>query len=144
MRDKTNSVEYEMINHTADLGIVVYGNTLKGLFANAAWVLFDLMTDMSKIKPINEVEISLSGNGLEELMVSWLGELIYLREVKSILFCQFNVREISSHNLAASAIGEHYQPSNHELRYEIKAATYHQLKIEKVAGQWKAQVIFDV
>jgi len=144
MGDRINSIKYEMIDHTADLGVIVYANTLQELFANAAWVLFDLMTDIKKIKPLFEVEISLSVNGLEELMVSWLGELIYLHEVKSLLFCQFNIREISTHNLAATAIGQHFQPSTHELRSEIKAATYHQLKIEKVAGQWKAQVIFDI
>ena len=144
MRDKSYPVKYEMIDHTADLGVVVYGKDLKNLFANAGWVLFDLITDINKVKAISQTNISLSANGLEELMVSWLGEFIYLREAKSMLFCQFKIHKISSHNLEASALGEPYQPSRHELRNEIKAATYHQLKIEKVDAQWRGQIIFDV
>ena len=144
MNKKCNSIKYETIDHTADLGVKVYGSTLEELFINSALALSDLMTDRDKIRPVTKLEISLSGENLEELLVSWLGELIYLGEVKSILFSQFEIQEISSQKLIAYAIGERFSPSHHQLHNEIKAATYHQLKIEKKNDRWQTQIIFDV
>jgi SHS2 domain-containing protein len=144
MMENFSSNKYKMIDHTADLGIIVYGKTLKELFANSAWSLFDIITDIRKIKPINKKTISLTAHGIEELLVSWLGELIYLWEVKLMLFCQFEIQEISPHKLAGYAIGESYKPSQHPIHNEIKAATYHQLEVKKENNQWRAQIIFDV
>jgi SHS2 domain-containing protein len=144
MMENLLSNKYKMIDHTADLGIIVYGKTLKELFANAAWSLFDIMTDIHKIKPINKNTISLTANGIEELLITWLGELIYLWEVKSMLFCQFEIEEISPHKLVGYAIGEPYKPSQHPIHNEIKAATYHQLEVKKENDKWCTQIIFDV
>jgi SHS2 domain-containing protein len=144
MMEHLSSDKYKMIDHTADLGVIVCGITLKELFSNAAWSLFDIMTDILKIKPINKYKISLTANSTEELLVTWLGELIYLWEVKSMLFCQFQIREISPHKLAGYAIGEPYKPSQHPIYKEIKAATYHQLEVKKENDKWRAQIIFDV
>ena len=80
----------------------------------------------------------------EALLVNWLNELIYLFEAKGILFHRFEITDITDTELKATAYGEKINLAKHELKTQVKAATYHQLKIERNEAGWKALVIFDV
>jgi len=64
---------YEPLSHTGDLGMVVYGQDLQELFAHAAWAMFDLMSDVTTIRPQHTVMLSVSATDLEDLLVRWLG-----------------------------------------------------------------------
>jgi len=135
---------YELVDHTADLGIRVWANDIKGLFEEAARVLFDIITDLSKVEAHLQRQIAVRGSSLEELMVAWLNELLYLHEVEGLLFCDFSVAEIDEGTVTGVAGGEEFDEGRHSIKTGVKAVTYHQLEIKEQEGRWQAQVIFDI
>ncbi|GAN32827.1 MAG: archease [Candidatus Brocadia sp. AMX2] len=136
--------KYILIDHTADIGIDVFGATLQEIFANAAFALFDIITDLSKVEGTIEYTISISGIDKEQLLVNWLSELLYLHEVKNLLFKDFYVADVQDTQLNASARGEIFAEDKHVIKTEIKAVTYHCLSIVQEDHQWKARIIFDI
>lgn len=139
-----NSSKYILIDHTADIGIDVFGDTLQELFANAAFALFDIITDLSKVKEEVKYELEITGIDKEQLLVHWLSELLYLHEVKNLLFKGFYLTDIKDNRLEATACGEALNESKHVINTEIKAVTYHDMSIIREGHQWRARVIFDL
>ncbi len=137
------SPDFEILEHTADAGIIAYGSDLKQAFSNAASGLFSLIVDLDSVQDTTERQIEVRANDLEGLLVEWLNELIYIFDVENILFNRFEVVEIESDRLTARAYGEKVDPIRHEVKLGVKAATYHMLRIEKNNG-YKLQVIFDI
>ena len=135
---------FEVIDHTADIGIVVYGADLKQVFANAALGLFNLMADLDGLKESVKREVELSSEDTEVLLVEWLNELIYIFEVEHILFKRVEIKELSNNSLKATCFGEKMNPKQHRIKREIKAATYHMLHLNKDDGNYKVQIIFDI
>jgi len=135
---------YEEFEHTADLGIRVYGNSLEGLFSNSAWAMMDLITDLKGVKEDKSLDISLKAEDKESLLVRWLEEVLYYLEVKGIIFKSFEVKLDGEKRLKAEASGEDFEEGRHILTKEIKAVTYHTLEIKQSDSNWQAQIIFDV
>jgi len=135
---------YEPLSHTGDLGMVVYGQDLPELFAHAAWAMFDLMSDATTIRPQQTVTLSVSATDVEDLLVRWLSELLYLYDTQRLLCCTFTFATLEPTHLVATMAGEPLDPERHPIDTEIKAVTYHQLAIAQVAGRWQARVIFDL
>ncbi len=135
---------FEIIEHTADIGIVAYGTDIKQVFANAALGLFNLMADLDNLKEGVKREIELSAEDVEVLLVEWLNELIYISEVEHILFKRFEINELSNTRLKATCFGEKIKAGQHRLKREIKAATYHMLKLNKENSTYKVRIIFDI
>jgi SHS2 domain-containing protein len=135
---------FEVIDHTADIGIVAYGADIKQVFANAALGLFNLMSDLADFKENVRREVELSAEDVEILLVEWLNELIYIFDVEHIIFKRFEIEELTSTEIKATCFGEKIEPGKHKLKREIKAATYHMLQISKEDGSYKVQVIFDI
>ncbi len=136
--------KYTLIDHTADIGIDVLGATLRELFTNAAFALFDIITDLSKVECKAECNIKISGIDREQLLVNWLTELLYLHDVKNLLFKNFCIADIKDNQLTATINGEAFIEGKHVIKTEVKAVTYHNLSIIKEDHQWKARVIFDL
>ena len=136
--------DFEFIEHTADIGLVAYGADMKQVFANAARGLFSLITELDAVSEKKKRDIQVSAPDREALLVNWLNELIYLFEAKGILFNRFEITNITDGELKAIAYGEKINLAKHELKTQVKAATYHLLKIEQKDDGWRAQVIFDV
>ncbi len=135
---------FEIIDHTADYGIVAYGGDLKQLFANAARALFSLVTDIRSIRGTLQRNLRIVSEDEEGLLVEWLNELIYLLDAEQLLFRSFDIEKLDGGCLEATCYGERIDPSRHKIKVGVKAATYHMLKIDKEEGYYKAQVIFDV
>ena len=135
---------YEIIDHTADIGIKAYGSSLKDLFVNAAYGMFDIIADLDGIKPSTSIKITLDGQDPEDLLVKWLDELIYNFYTKRIIFSEFNIESISPTSIAAEVLGKHIGDRKSRLKTEIKAATYHDLKIKEKDNTYEVQIIFDV
>ncbi len=138
----------ECINHPADLGFKVYGKNVKDLFNNAAWGMLNILTDLDKITPRVTIKIELKAANLEELLIIWLNELLYYYNTQQIIFNKFKFLKINESYLCATVQGEKINPSKHQINIEIKAATYHQLKINYFPKYktypWQVQIIFDV
>jgi SHS2 domain-containing protein len=135
---------FEIIEHTADIGIVAYGTDIKQVFANAALGLFNLMADLDNLKESVKRDIELSAEDIEVLLVQWLNELIYISEVEHVLFKRFEINELSNTRLKATCFGEKIKAGQRRLKREIKAATYHMLKLNKENGRYQVRIIFDI
>ncbi len=141
---RTVQKPFEIIDHTADIGIVAYGADIKQVFANAALGLFNLMADLDDFKEDHQRQLELSAEDVEILLVEWLNELIYIFDVEHIIFKRFEIDELTTNQIRARCFGEKVKPGQHKLKREIKAATYHMLRISKDDGSYKVQVIFDI
>jgi len=136
--------KYDFINHTADLGIKVWGKSLKNLFENTAYSMFDILTELDKVKETSLIKVKIGSGELEELLADWLRNLLYQFNGEGYLLREFNIEEISKKGLKAKVGGEKLDLSRHSLKTEIKAVTYHGLEVKKTGQGWEAQVIFDV
>ncbi len=135
--------EFEIVNHTADVGIIAYGTDINQAFANAAKALFSLITDLDDVEEVTHRDIELTAPDQESLLVEWLNELIYLFDAEQIIFKRFDITQLSRTHLKARCYGHKVDSSKHKLKTGFKAATYHMLKIEKSNGS-KVQVLFDI
>jgi SHS2 domain-containing protein len=135
---------FEILDHTADIGLVVYGENLKALFENAGEAFFHLITDLRKVRRRVERRINIGRESLDRLMVDWLSELLYLHDVENLLFKGFKVESVGEDGLMAVVKGEPFQQKIHVIKTEVKAVTYHRIEVLQEKGGWRAQVILDL
>ena len=134
--------EFEILNHTADVGIIAYGADINEAFANAAKGLFNLITELDNVEEITHRDIELTAPDQETLLVGWLNELIYLFDAENMLFKRFDIIQLDNTKLRARSYGDKVN-NKYSLKIGVKAATYYMLKIEKHNGN-KVQVFFDI
>ncbi len=133
---------FQLIDHTADTGLIAYGSSLAEAFANAAYGLFSIITELNKVRGGESRPVAVSAEDAEGLLFNWLNHLIYIFDVEYLLFKRFDITEFTEHNLKATCWGETYNPSRHQLKLGVKSATYYMLKVDREKNQ--VQVIFDV
>jgi SHS2 domain-containing protein len=136
--------KFRFIDHTADIGVVVFGESLPELFQHAAQSFFSVVTEPKAIHEVETRSFSLDAPGLEELLVSWLNEFLFLFETQGLLFSRFEIKNLTKEHLEATAWGEKYVEGTHPIKRVIKAVTFHQLSVQKQKGMWKTQIIFDL
>ena len=135
---------FRIVDTTADVGIEAWSEDLKGLFENAARGLFALIADVDKVDPVEEINYRSEGIDLEDTLISMLNDLIYLSDAKGILFKDIEIKNLSDKCVEFVAKGERYNPEKHGSMTEIKAATYHNIKIAKDGNLYRVRVVFDV
>ena len=133
---------FQFIEHTADIGLIAYGQSLSEAFANAAYGLFSIIAELKTVKEIESRQLELSEEDSEALLFEWLNRLIYLFDVEMLLLKRFDIRDFDGRGLKAICYGEKYDPSRHQLKTGVKSATYHMLKVDR--GKNQVRVIFDV
>lgn len=132
---------YEEIEHTADLAIRAYGRDSKELFANAAYGMFSAMgIDLEAVKPTLRREMRLEALDREALLVDWLNELLYLHETEGEIYVDFDIHTLSTTELRATMSGA----KGNDARMVIKAATFHDLKIERIDKGYVTTIVFDI
>ena len=134
---------FEILEHTADVGIIAYGADIRQAFANAARGLTSLITEPGSIDEVLHRDIELASSDRESLLVDWLNELIYLFDTENIIFKRFDISRLDNTRLKARSYGEKVDSSKHKLKTGVKAATYHMLSIEEGDG-FRVQVLFDI
>ena len=142
---EANKPDFQLLNHTADLGMIVRGKDLQDLFVSGAKALVQLMVKPEKLTPMQEVPISVDGQDLTDVFIRWLGEILYLFEGDGLIFhdiMQFKLTD--STWLEAVVFAAPFNPNNDEIIHEIKAVTYHQAYINCTQVGWEARVIFDI
>lgn len=135
---------YDLLDHTADIGIIAFGKDLPEAFGNAAYAMFDILTDTGKIGETESFDLRVSASNIEELLVTWLDELLYRYETERLICNRFVINDMTHRSLYATVFGEKTDPARHEIKAEIKSVTYHQLRVEETDDGWEVQVIFDV
>jgi SHS2 domain-containing protein len=140
---------YETFEHTADLGLRMRAADLETLFADAAEGLFSMIVpDLASVRPgeggaTEQLAFEIDGEVSDVLLFDWLNELLYTFETRRILLTNFKIR-FNGHGLAATARGEPIDRTRHMLDHEVKAITYHGLKLERQGDEWLAEVIVDI
>ena len=139
----TKNPDYAFLDHTADLGISVRGKDLKNLFETAAKALMHLMIEGESQAKTSDMNITVSGQDLPDLLVRWLGEILYLFEGEDLVVTSIHIDFLSLFRLDAALKTVPFDPTVHEMLSEIKAVTYHQIQVIEKNPLWEAQVIFD-
>jgi SHS2 domain-containing protein len=134
----------DYIDHTGDAGILLRAENLRQLFERAAWGMFSVLTNVAEIRLVEETRIQVEANDLPALMLAWLSELNYRHVTEHRLFAKFEVSVISDQMVFAEVSGETINPDRHTIFTEIKAVTFHGLRLEKSDNGWEAQIIFDL
>jgi SHS2 domain-containing protein len=135
---------YTLLNHTADLGIKICGNNLSDLFEQAGNALIHVMFGNAHQGKTRSMKISVLGDDLADLMVRWLGEILYLFEGDELVVTSITIDSLNSSQLEATLETVSYEPEIHEILNEIKAVTYHQIQVTNRGDIWEARVIFDL
>lgn len=135
---------YELFDHTADLGLRIEAADLDTLFAEAGQCLFAaILDDPFVVRPLVGVAIELEAENREFLLFDWLRELLMRFEGERLVFGAFEVH-VRDGGLSAVARGEPFDPARHALAREVKAITYHALKVVDTGTGWLAEVIVDI
>jgi protein archease len=138
------SEPFEILEHPSDVGFRARGRTQAELFENAALALFSLSCELDTIKEKETREIEVSSGELETLLYAWLAELLAVGEAERLVFHRASISELSDTRMRGTAHGEAFERDRHRRGTHIKAVTMHQLKIEKTADGWTAQVFVDL
>jgi SHS2 domain-containing protein len=133
-----------LIDHTADLGIRVFGKDERQLYNHAGLALFDLIVHPGPPKKGKIRRISVQGMDWPDLMAAWLRELLYLWSGKEILVQNIDIKVIKPFMIEANLECLHFDPIHHEIRHDIKAVTYHGLDVKQEKKGWTSTIIFDV
>lgn len=137
-------MSYRLIDHTADFGIIVSGETPEALFINAGLSLTDLITDTTRLTGRDDQDIRVTGDDWPDLMVNWLRELLYLWNGNELLVSRVTIDHLTETGLSARVRVEPFDPACHTIRHEIKAVTYHQIQVNASPDGWTSTIIFDV
>ena len=135
---------YREIEHTADLGAEITAADLPSLFASAGEALYALIADPATIESHEERKVSATGTNSEDLLHTWLCELLALFNVEGFVGKRCEIVYISNGQVEGRVIGEKLNLKRHAFRTEIKGVTYHDFRVWQDSGTWHARVIFDV
>ena len=135
---------YQIIDHTADLGIIVKGPDVKQLFILAAQAMTDIMVKGDISEKTVTRDVLVEGEDFPDLMVRWLGEILYLFEGENLIVNSMEIKSISPIQLKSTLTLTSFEPERHQVLREIKAVTYHQISVNKSDDGWEARVIFDI
>jgi SHS2 domain-containing protein len=107
---------YKVLDHTADIGIEVWGKTKKELFGNAVEAMFDLIVDLTGVNDVNEKVVTAKGADAEDLLVNFLREALYLFNGKRWLIKKCKLLELTARHVVAQLHGEPYNSQKHQLK----------------------------
>lgn len=134
-------MRYEVLEHTADVMVRAHGRTLEECFENAAFAMTDQIVDASSVRQGEQVDISVEGADKEELVYNFLSEVLFIFDARGVVLNKFEV-VLKPGRLECKAWGEVYDPERHSPKSEIKAVTYHELKVNE--DEPSITVLFDV
>lgn len=139
---------FEYLEHEADIGILAEGNTLEEAFEEGAKAMFNVMVDIERVEAKNKIELGCEAADVPSLFVEWLNELLAQSGLKNLIFSKFKVNDIERREgalkLKAEAWGEELRPEKHNVKTEVKAATYFGLKFEEKEGKFYLQCVLDI
>ena len=135
---------FEIIEHTADFGVIGRGDTMAEAFENVAYGMFTIVADLEKYEPTTQKEITVAGTDDVNLLERFLSSLLVLFDGDGLLPLDFEITEISMGRLTCWV---DVRPVAYDIEWlgpAVKAVTYHQMAVENTNGEWIARAIFDV
>ncbi len=140
--------KFEFLEHTADILIAAHGQTIQEAFENAALAMFEVMTDTTKITPVQEDTVEVEAEDEYALLYSWLEALLVKFEVAGMLYSKFQITSLAdtgeAFRLKASVWGEKFNVEKHPQKVAVKAVTYHRMEIIKNHDKITLEFILDI
>ncbi|MDD2472008.1 MAG: archease [Dehalococcoidales bacterium] len=134
--------KYKTIEHTADIGLVAYGENLPEAFLNAGIGMSSIMVDLRTVKADTRIDIIIEEDDPEKLLFEWLNRLLYYFDTRSIIFKRFELISFASNRLEASGYGEKYNPLRHIIKTGVKSATFHKIMVDEKKN--RVRVLLDI
>ena len=146
---KNKFKDFELVEHTADTGLKIYGKDKKELFINAARGMFFLITGSALFsvpdKPKKYFTVESSGSNIEDLIITWLSDLLYIYDTEFVLFDEYNIHSMTEKRIEARVRAINIEDSPYQIIKELKAVTYHNLHVyQDKSGRWEANIVFDI
>jgi SHS2 domain-containing protein len=138
------SVGFELVDHTADIGLRIWGPTAADVFEEAGRGLFSLVCDPLHVGDLETVDLELEAEAMDLLLAAWLNELLYVFETRRLVVSEFEVLDLDERRLRARVAGEPLDSRRHVLCGGVKAATLHELRLERRDDGWEGFVLLDV
>lgn len=141
------NMQFETLDISGDVGIRAYGQSCEDAFVNAGIGMYSLITDIERIDEKQAIDIDAKGDSLDGLLVSYLNELVFQFDTYGFIGKRIEIVTFSNQPSAfikVKVYGEEFDPERHERRLLVKAATYHNIKVEKINDKWEIEVIFDI
>lgn len=135
---------FEVVEHTADVGVIGHGETMADAFESAAYGMFSVMAELDRYEPDTQRSVAAAGADDIELLERFLSSLLVLFDAERVLPVDFEITEISFGRLVCWVSAKKIDDSIEWLGPQVKAVTYHQMAVESKAGEWTAKAIFDV
>jgi len=144
----TKKSGFEFLEHMADAYIAAYGRDLAEAFENAAAAMFEVMTEIERVKPEVEDHIEVEAADEYALLYNWLEALLVKSEINEMLYSKFEIYEITrtanGFRLKARIWGEKFNPIKHPQKVGVKAVTYHQMEIVREPNKTTVKFILDI
>lgn len=138
--------KYKFLHHTGDAKFQAFGDTLEEAFQQAALALVSIMWEWEKVGGKLEVPVQVEGHDMEQLLVNYLEEILYLFDTRKFLLSQvddLSIQKKEGHYvLRALFKGDEYS-SDTEIFGDVKAITYNEMEINRTAP-FMVQVVVDV
>jgi len=135
---------YREKEHTADLGNQATARNIPTRFASAGEALERHITDPATVQSQEEITVTATGDGPEELLHAWFCELLALFNIRGFIGKRCEISHLTEEQVVGKISGEKLDLQRHTFHTEIKGVTYHDFKMWQDKGEWHVRVIFDV
>lgn len=145
MRKKSlrEKASWRLLDHTADIRLEATGHCLEDMFLAACAALSEFLDPNGPIRKDKELEVSIEGEGLDELLVNWLREILFHNQARNFSVSDANILALSNNRLTARLVGGD-RSCESDLGTEVKGITYHGLSIKKSSDTYLARVVLDI
>jgi SHS2 domain-containing protein len=136
--------EFELLEHSSDIGILARGADRAAALIAASHGLVSILADPTPFRPREERHFKASGPDEEAQIVNWLNEILFFFDTDNLVFVEFKIDSWTTQEITGTAKGERLDLERHEFRTAVKAATYHQFESHAVPRGWELRVFVDV
>jgi SHS2 domain-containing protein len=138
----TPSDEYRYFDHDADLGVAASAASMETALERMAYAVFSVMTDLSRVLPLQRHTFQFEEADLEFALVTWLNLLLSEAQIQHMVFAEFHLRRDGAHWIGEAAGEAWHQGLPRGV--EVKGATLTMLSVRQENGLWQAQCVVDV
>ena len=135
---------HRLFDHTADVGIDAEATTAAELFEALAEGLAEVICPPGTVEAERAVHVEVAAEDREGLVVDFLNRVLHIIETERFLVAKVSVSRADDRAVSADVYGQTYDPARHDWAREVKAVTYHQLKVAREGDTWRGRVILDL
>ncbi|MCJ7544486.1 MAG: archease [Phycisphaerae bacterium] len=135
---------FELIDHAADIGIQARADTLAELLEALVEGLVEVICPRAAVSPHDTRSVAVQAEDAEATTVEFLNAVLRVIQAEHFMVAGVAVAQASATAVSAELAGEPYDPAKHEIEHEVKAATYHEVKVAREGGRWFGRVICDL